>query len=1002
MRNLFRSLSLGVLLLSAPAALTAQQSPRGTVAGRVVEEATSQPLSDVQVMIVGTTLGARTNEDGRFTIANVPAGAVTVRASRIGYGARTQPATVTVGATTTVNFTMSPSAVALDQIVVTGTAGAVERRSQPAVVASVDAAEIVDRGAINSVQDVLAARVPGVTVDASSGSSGSSQRIRIRGASSISLSNEPLVFIDGVRANSSNTGLVFTGGQTNSRLFDLNPEEIESIEVVKGPAAATLYGSDASAGVIQIITKRGRAGSNRFTQSLTLEHNTIQPNFTPFSNYGVCTTAMVAPGAPQALCQGRAVNDVVEDNPLVRTRAFRTGRMRSIGYNASGGGQAYGFFVSVNRDDEEGTLPNNGFLRQSGRFNFNFTPSSKLAFDAGLGMYVSDTDLPQNDNNVYGFLGGGYLGRPTLGNYVKRNADGTLTGGFYAANREIEAISSIEASYLNRRVTPSLTANYSPTTWFSNRLTIGADLSAGTITQFFPRNDAGWYQGNTNTGSLEENRVTNTIYTLDYLGRVDYGITQDLGAKLSFGTQVISEMYDRVTGTGVGFVTNANRVVGAATEISASQTYSENRSIGLLSQVDLEYADKLFVQLGARLDQNSSFGQNAEPFFLPKVGVSYVVSEESFWSPLANMIPTLRLRAAYGETGRSPTAGASLETYAANPFAIYDGGSAAGVTPSNPGNQNLKAERGKEFEGGFDAGFLNDRVGVELTYFDKRTTDLLLRTPIPPSSGFSSFPFANIGKVRNSGVEYALRATLLDRANLTWDARVSGSTLNNELVDLGSVEPFGTLERFEEGHPLGAYFTRKVVSVDTAANRVTVSDSLEYVGSALPTNEGSFISNVKLFNIVTLGGQLEWKRGFTVYNNTAQFRDRSFRNSRIGAQCATATTEEECLRRFGPFQGQTRGEAVAFSQVNEEYLEKGDFVRLREISATVEVPERYARLTRASALSFTVAGRNLALWTDYTGADPEVLSDATSGFLRTEFFTVPPSRRLVVKANVTF
>ena len=1000
MRTLFRCATLVVALLALPAALSAQQQ-RGMITGQVVDEASRQPLPEVSIFVVGTTLGARTNAEGRFTIANVPVGAHDLRANRIGYAARTQRVTVAAGTPVTANFSLAASAVALDEIVVTGTAGAVERRAQSAVVATVDAAQVVERSAVASVQDVLASRIPGVTVSQSSGSSGSSQRIRIRGASSISLSNEPLVFIDGVRANSASTGLVFTGGQTNSRLFDLNPDEIESIEVVKGPAAATLYGADASAGVIQIITKRGRAGTNRFTQTVSVEYNDISPNFTPLTNYGVCTSAMVATGSGYALCEGLEANAVVSDNPLVRTGAFRNGTMRSLGYNARGGGENYGYFLSLNQDDEEGTLPSNAFLRQAGRFNFNFTPSSKLAFDAGLGMYFSDTDLPQNDNNVYGFLGGGYLGRPTLGNPVRRDADGNLTGGFYAANREIEAISSIEATFISRRFTPTVTTSYSPFDWFTNRLTIGADVSSGDVTQFYPKNDKGWYQGDANTGSLSENRTNQRIFTLDYLGRIQRDVTESLGATASFGAQVIADTYDRVTGTGVGFATNANRVVSGATQISASQTFSEDRSVGLLAQIDLAYRDKLFPQFGGRLDQNSSFGESAEPFFLPSVGVSYVISEEGFWSPLASIVPTMRVRAKYGVTGRNPNAGASLETYTMNPYAIYVGGSSAGVSPLNPGNENLKPERGQEFETGLDAGLFADRVGVELTYFNKRTSDLLLQVPIPPSSGFTSFPYENIGDVKNTGLEYAIRATLLNRDNVQWDARLAGSTLDNELVSLGEIPAFGTLSRFEEGYPLGSYFTYKVLSVDTVANSAVVTDDLQYVGSSLPTSDGNFITNLTLFQNVTLSGQLDWKRGFKIYNNTAQFRDRSFRNSRIGAQCATATTEEECIRRFGTFVNES-GAGVAFSQVNEEYIEDGDFMRLREIAATFTLPKRYANILKASAASLTVAGRNLAMWTDYTGPDPEVSSSSTAGFLNEEFLTVPQARRIVVKANLTF
>jgi TonB-linked SusC/RagA family outer membrane protein len=999
MKTSFRWASLVALLFAMPAALAAQD--RGTITGQVVDEATNQPLGNVQIFVPGTSLGTLTNAEGRFTLVNVPAGTIEVRANRLGYSSATQRVTVTGGTSVSARFALSPSAVALDEIVVTGTAGAVQRRSQPAVVASIDASEVVDRGVVSSVQDVLAARVPGVQVTMASGSSGTSQQIRIRGASSISLSNEPLVFIDGVRADSRAQMVTFTGGQANSRIFDINPEDIESIEVVKGPAAATLYGADASAGVIQIITKRGRAGASSFTQNISLEYNEIEPNFTPLANFGACSADHVAAGSGRVLCEGQPVGTIVSDNPLVRTGAFREGQLRSLSWSARGGGENFGYFVSLNRDDEDGTLPSNAFMRQSGRVNFNFTPTSKLAFDAGVGVYSTETNLPHNDNNVYGFLGGGYLGRPQN---VRRDAEANISGGYYAPNRELEAISSIENVYETKRFTPTLQATYTPFEWFTNRLVVGADVSNGDVTAFFPKNVQGWYQGSTNTGFLQEHRTTNTIYTLDYLGRINYQVNESISSGFSFGAQVINEISDRVTASGTGFVTNANRVVGSAAEISASQDFAEDRSIGLLGQMDLGFQDRLFLQLGARLDQNSSFGESAEPFLLPKVGVSYVVSEENFWDPVADFVPTLRLRAAYGTTGRSPSPGASLETYVAEPFAIITGGSAAGVVPRNPGNFNLKPEKGTEFEAGFDAGFLRDRLGLEVTYFDKTTTDLLLRRPIPPSSGFSQNPFVNIGEVMNRGFEYALRGTIVDAPNVRWEARVAGSTLENELVSLGDIEPFGTAPRFEEGHPLGSFFTRTIRSVDTASGRVVVADSLEFFGGVLPTNEGSFSSTLTMFQNVSLSGQLDWKGGFKIYNNTAQFRDRVFRNSEVGANCEEVLGQEECLRRFGPFVSEGTGSAVSYTQVNEEYFEDGDFVRLRELAATFTLPERFATTFGASRASLTVGGRNLKLWTDYSGSDPEVLSapNATGGFSRSDFLTVPQSRRWVIKANFSF
>ncbi len=1030
MEKLIRTIAVLVIVAGFPALLSAQAG--GTISGQVVDSGTGQPLSNVQVFVSGTSLGTLSNVQGRYTLSNVPAGSFEIRASRLGYASATQTVTIATGATATADFQLSTSAVALDALVVTGTAGATERRATAAVVASVSASDITERAPVSSIQDLLTARVPGVSLTASSGSTGTAQQIRIRGAGSISLSNEPLVMIDGVLADSRTQsdnagGGLWLGGQAQSRLADLNPADIESIEIVKGPAAATLYGADASAGVIQIITKRGRLGANQFVQGLTVEYNDINPNFDPLTSFLRCTPtsiAPVAPGLPTRLCTGLADSTVVTDSPLARNDVFRSGHLRSIGYNARGGGSNYGYYVSLGVDEEVGTLPNNEMDRRTARLNFNFTPNSKVSVDAALGIVDNDTQLPMNDNNVYGYLGIAYLGSPSS---VLVDSLGNKTGGTYAS-RPFEAVKAIESVNKNLRFTPSLQINYTPTTWFTNTLTLGGDLTNSRSYQYFPINTLNWYQGDTNTGDLEEIRVGNQIFTLNYLGTIRNQLTERIGSSFSFGTQINTEEYERLTSNGVGFVTTANRVIDAATQISSTQGYANTKRVGVLGHWDLSLDDRLYLNLGLRVDKNSSFGSDAEAFYLPKFGVSYVISDEGFWDGLSGAIPSLRLRAAWGQTGRSPNPGASLETYEPRPFAIYGGsGSGAGVQPYNPGNPNLRPERGTEIELGFDAGLFNDRMGLELTYFDKTNTDLLLQVPVPPSSAATSNPWANIGEVKNTGIEYLLHGTLVSTPDIEWTAQISGSTLKNELTDLGGVAPFGTVARFDEGYSLGYLSSRKIREVvleagdsrcpipaggSTPAPCVIVADDNEFIGNSLPTYEGNFSSSLTLLGNLILSGSVDWKGGNRIYHNTKQFRDRSFGTSELAVKREEIASKEEVMRRYGPFVQESRDAAggliqVGVASVHEEYYEKADFVRIREVAATYLLPSDLANRFRASSASFTIGVRNLALFTDFTGPDPEVLSGGSAGtgtgaFVREEFFTVPQPRRLVAKMNLSF
>ena len=311
--------------LVMPHAVSAQQT--GTIEGTVTDARTGALVGSAQVSIVGTQRGTLAGTDGRYRIANVTAGEVQIRATFIGYRTQTQTVTLQPGQTLTVDFALEQTALALDEILVTGTAGRQDRRAQSASIASIDASALTEVAPISSVANLLQGRTSGVSITSASGTSGATQRIRLRGSASIVLSNEPIVIIDGIRMDSRQNQLFGVGGQAASRLNDINPDDIESIEIVKGPAAATLYGADASAGVIQIRTKRGAAGQS-FQQTVSYEFGQLDQNWTPPANFGVCSPALAQTGS--VLCEGLDAGTPVSDNPLAREGVFRTGQAHSF------------------------------------------------------------------------------------------------------------------------------------------------------------------------------------------------------------------------------------------------------------------------------------------------------------------------------------------------------------------------------------------------------------------------------------------------------------------------------------------------------------------------------------------------------------------------------------------------------------------------------------------------------------------------------------------------
>ncbi len=430
----------------------------------------------------------------------------------------------------------------------------------------------------------------------------------------------------------------------------------------------------------------------------------------------------------------------------------------------------------------------------------------------------------------------------------------------------------------------------------------------------------------------------------------------------------------------------------------------------MIFQEDLGFSKKLFTQVGVRIDKNSSFGAAAPSFVLPKIGVSYVLSEEPFWKRFANDVSTMRLRLAWGSTGRSPPPGASIQTYSS---AAYTVGSTVnpGVSLNSPGNSNLKAELGQEFEGGFDATFFHDRASLEVTYFDKTSDNLLLQDPLPPSEGYATNPYVNVGKVNNQGFEVSLRSTLVARRDVTWDMVLSGSTLKNRVVSLGYIQPFTNQSRVAPGYPLGSLFTNAFISTNVAANTNVVTDTATYQGNLNPSLIVNFGNTVTLFGRVKLYALFITKQGFTVNDFTEYYRDEALGNGGgiylpYGQGGYSPT---EMTQIFGTSYGKTSGQPIAVTSFNPLWMQSGNFVRFQELSATVSLPNSIVRGMGGNTASFTLGGTNLLTWTKYHGLDPdassftpEYVGGGAETVVRLDVFAAPPPRRWFARFTFTF
>jgi hypothetical protein len=619
--------------------------------------------------------------------------------------------------------------------------------------------------------------------------------------------------------------------------------------------------------------------------------------------------------------------------------------------------------------------------------------------ELGFGLVRVNTTLPNNDNNIYGYLGGGFLGDP--------RTVGAPKDGWYAPNRQALAIGSIENVDKSTRFQPRGSLTFTPFDWFSNKLTVGADMIRTEAYSFWAKNDDGWWDNApVNTGEIGETRFLQDRYTFEYLGNVTRGLTDALRADISFGGQAIMFREDETDVEGQGLITNDVRDVNAAASLTGGgQESDRERDIGLFGQALLSFNERVYLKGGIRRDQSSSFGAESKPFYSPSVGISYVISDEPFFQNVVGFLPDgaftqLRLRAAYGITGRQPNSGAR-STYSPATNQISPTDVAVGVRPDDTGNPELRAEKGQELELGFDASFLNDRAGIELTYFHKKGIDQILRLPVPASSGAEG-PLVNIGSLLNKGFEIAANARVITRENLAWELHGSVATLHNELLDLGGVPESATRK---EGYPLGGEWDYIIRNVDLVNNVVTVSDSLEFVGNGpnYPGWDAVLSSTLTLFQNVTLYAQLDGRGDRMVFDGTNQFRDRQFGQGESAVRGAAAygtdadgnPTEAariEYMKRFGPFVTED-GRALNRNSVDGAYLQDGKFFRLREASINYRLPtsfvQRYMR-ARGATIGFTM--RNLKTWTDFTGLDPET----------GQFLTVPLDRRYTFRFNFNF
>ena len=982
--------AVAVIALAPTTAAGAQDAPqRGPIAGVVVDAQTGVPIGNAQVGVPSAGIGTTTGADGRFRMADVPGPRATLSIRRFGYRGISE--TVAIGRTD-LRITMSQATRVLDEVVITGTAEPVERRSLGNSVTKINAASVQQIAPARDISSLINGRAPGVVMVAGSGAVGAGPRFRIRGSSSLSLSDQPLIYIDGVRmASDVSTGPTtqFFGSAVVSRLNDLNPDDIESIEVVKGPAAATLYGTEANNGVIQIITKRGRAGRTVFSSDFrrgTAWFNDAQERIGYNLNRDPVTGEIKRWSA-------------VEQEEARGTPLFKNGGSQAYNLALSGGSPAVRYQLSSGYENSKGIEPTNDLWRYTGRANVSLAVSPVLDVNTSIGLTQSKNHLPLE-------AGGGMWFSAFFGQ-APRNASETLRRGFFSAPPEA-FWNAFENFQRVGRATSSITISHRGGEIFSQRLTAGYDDTGEDNTGITQRMGPELRQffGNPvdQNGGKTTRRRQLTVGSVDYAATLKTRLPMGMVASSSGGAQFFRRNTYALLARGEGFPTAGLTQVDAAATTFGGEAFITNTTLGFYGQEQLSFRDRIYLTAALRVDNNSAFGENASWVKYPKLSAAWVASDEPWWHLTA--ISQFKLRAAYGETGQQPANFSALRTFSA----ITTGSGGSGVTPNSIGNADLRPEVGKETEVGFDASLFDDRFGVEFNAYRRTTTDAILAATVAPSSGFAGTQFTNIGELSTRGVELQAHGTVFRRGGFALESNVNISRNGSEIKDLGGPAFIGTANiRQQVGYPVGSYFDYRVVSAEFNANGTTrnamcdddkggVTACLNATGGVIaprvfygrsdPSSEGSFSSTASFGQRFRLYGLVDWKRGHTQLNNNARVKCQIFRL---------------CPENLDPL----KYDPALIAQYDSPNLLRNfvyadaSFAKLRELSVAFLLPNGVTSRAGATSGTLTLSGRNLHTWTGWTGVDPESFFTVEQ-FARTEQAQVPPLRQMLVSLNLTF
>ena len=948
-----------------------------TITGTTVDQQSGQPLPAVSILIKNTQSGTVSDEYGKFSIEAKSGDTLTF--NFIGY----QPVLLAVSGTTNWTVSMQPEAKMLSEVVVMAY-GESSQRNQSGSVSKVSSKKLKEIP-MASVDQILQGQVAGLQVNTYSGQPGGEINIHLRGVGSITAGSTPLFVVDGIPINSGVVGFGYNITWTSNGLAGINPNDIESVSVLKDAAATAIYGSRAANGVIIISTKKGKAGKTKFELNSDYGFNTLafNSNVRPLTADEFIYLTIIG-------MNNAGFGEVKQENILEDLHAYdgvntnwldevtQNGMQNSTNFSVRGGDEKTKFYTSFGYFNQEGNTIDSKFNRLSGSLNMEHAASSRLKFKTNILLSRSHQNTPYGSGYFRAPIISGYLLVPTYSPY-------DTTGGFNLNNNELAtfnplAIASMDTNYYNnKKIIGGFGADYE----IIKGLTLSTQLSLDqNYTDEFQYANPFYGDGVALDGwaSSAYTDITNWVWT--NLAKYNRMLMSNrLAMDITLGHEAQSSKQNTIYAFGQSLPPNLDIMVlsAAATPGDVFSNIYEYTFESFFANTQFKYNDKYLLSVSVRRDGSSRFGINNRYGIFYSVGGSWNIDQEDFFKG-GGMVSALRLRASYGVNGNS-----DIGNYDAQANYLYTG-SYNGVPSSAPvstGNYDLTWEKNKPFNVGIDASFFKDRFDLKADYYTRTTTDLLLNVPVSQTSGFST-QLQNLGAMINKGIEIELGADILRHRSVSWHIEANFSTNKNEITELYNHQQFisgynnvytAALYLYREGESYGTFYIPLYAGVDAQTGDAmwytdstmteTTTDVAEaknaIAGNAQPKFFGGLNNSVS-WKGITLSAQINYVTGNQIYDIWGGF----FQSDGANPQYNQYNTLLDSWQQPGDETDVPKYVYYNKSGSNStstRFLYDGDYVRLRDVTLSYDIPANLATKLRMNSIRVYVRGTNLYTWT---------------------------------------